>query len=273
MLGARPVCFGGCPHDVEYLGQLIHLSLTVEQRTTQQHFSKDAADAPDVDLVTVQPGEVEQLRRPIPDGDDLRRHGPVGRAVAASQTEITQLDLTFCVDEDVCRRQIPVNEIPRVHDLQTLQYLLHHALDVRLSQLRMGTQKLLEIGVHEIHHQVDEVALGIHIDQPHDVFVSDFLHDFDFPENGEVDAGLAHRQPAAVLLLVDTLAVQLDPLDGHYLVCRLVQRLCDRPIRPGADVGVQQGVATAALAGRGAWRLRLSRRPARRLHGLGNTHR
>jgi len=81
--------------------ELLELVAAGQDGLAQQQLGQDAAGGPEVDGGPVLRGAEEQLRRPVPEGDD-----PVGVLLVLvvkrpRQTEIGELELTRLVDEKV----------------------------------------------------------------------------------------------------------------------------------------------------------------------------
>jgi len=65
---------------LEYLEQLIDVGPTSKQRNAGRHLGKDTPHGPHIDGGRIAIGTQEQLRRPIPQCDDLIRVRAVGQA-------------------------------------------------------------------------------------------------------------------------------------------------------------------------------------------------
>ena len=81
-----------------------------EQRAAGVHFRHDAPGGPDVDAGVVGPAAQEDVRRAIPQGDDLVGEGVDGDAERAGETEIRQLQLAFVVDQQVLGLEVSMQD-------------------------------------------------------------------------------------------------------------------------------------------------------------------
>ena len=105
---ARPGAFRGGPHETKDLLELVFVGGAWEERTSRIHFCHDAAGGPHVDAGIISAAAEKDVRCTVPEGDDFVGEGVDRDAIGASKAEITQLQLTFVVDEKVLRFQVAV---------------------------------------------------------------------------------------------------------------------------------------------------------------------
>lgn len=106
----------------KYLEDLVDLGITGEKGLAGAHFRKNAAHGPHVDACRVLPTAEQNLRRAVPQRDDLFMSVPARTASVcmlylmcicpqwytkcASETEIRQLEVAVLVDQQILRLQI-----------------------------------------------------------------------------------------------------------------------------------------------------------------------
>lgn len=62
---------GGCPAQLNYALELVHVVLAGEQRAAEQQLSHDAADRPHVNRLAIVLPAQDHLRSPVPTGLDV----------------------------------------------------------------------------------------------------------------------------------------------------------------------------------------------------------
>lgn len=100
------------------------------------------------------------LRRPIPPRRDIFSH--VSRILLrvdrepTSQTEVTDLELTVRIDQQVSGFEISVEDIRRVDVLQTAEDLVDEGLEVGVGQRLSGSDDGGQIALHQfwLRHRV-----------------------------------------------------------------------------------------------------------------------
>lgn len=188
-------------HDMQ---QLILVVPTAEQGDTSDHLCEDAPTRPDVDRGAVRAGTEEYVRRTIPErhhlfctiklclrrrasGTYLVRECVHRHAESPSQTEISQLQLSFTIDQEILRFQVSVQYAILVAERCTLQELVHEAaygVGIQSSAIAMCVHVLLQIPLAVFE---DEDQLGLcmnHVVEADDVDVFKFLHERDFTDGG-----------------------------------------------------------------------------------------
>jgi hypothetical protein len=137
----------------------VHEVLSGEQRLAAQQLGEDASDAPQVDRLAVAAVRIQdQLRRAVPSRHHQLRHAGLRRR--ARQPEIGDLEVARRVDQQVARLQVPVQHAARVDELDPLEDLVREVLDVQAGQRLLALDHLVQVGGHELHHQVD-LVLGL----------------------------------------------------------------------------------------------------------------
>lgn len=102
----RPRALRRRAHDAEDANQLVLIGGAGEQRTARVHLRHDAAGGPDVDAGVVGARAEEDVGRAVPQRHDLVGEGVDWDAKGARKTEITELELSLGVDEEVLRLQV-----------------------------------------------------------------------------------------------------------------------------------------------------------------------
>lgn len=169
----------GRPNKVEYDLELVAVTFTAEDWFASKHLTKNAAvgatvsmdavcdgfgedspNTPHVDGTGITPQLHEQLRRSVPPGHNQRCVFPGGRpaaatpggdgaVVVASETEVSNLEDTFVVDEKVGSFHVAVKDLVFVEILKALQQLLQVALDLGDGKLdRWVVEQTGQIMVH-----------------------------------------------------------------------------------------------------------------------------
>jgi hypothetical protein len=131
-----------------------------------------------------------------------------GNTESPRQTEVTQFELAFAVDEEVLRLEITMKDLIFVAKRGAFQKLIHEGAD------GLGIERpALAILVHvflQVHFAVlkDENELGFGVDdimQADDVNVLELLHERDFADGGGWSAFLG---------------IEMDFLERHNFVGR-----------------------------------------------------
>ena len=90
--------------------------LAGEEGFALEHFCKDAASAPDIDLdVVLLPGE-HDLRRTVVPGGHISRHLGV---LDTGQAEVANLQIAVLVDQNIAGLQVSVDDASGVDIFQT----------------------------------------------------------------------------------------------------------------------------------------------------------
>lgn len=182
---ARPCAFRGRAHDAEYPNNLIFVGGAGEQGSAGIHFSHDAPRRPDVNTRIISPTTEQDVWRAVPQGDDFVREGVDRDAKGTGQTEITQLQAPFAINEQVLRLEIAMQHPVLVAKIDALEELVHERLDRRgleRAALTVGIHVSLQVAVHVLKHE-HQLVLGVNnIVKSNDILVLELLHKRDFPD-------------------------------------------------------------------------------------------
>ena len=127
----RPVGFGRSAENAEDLEDLVDLGVTREERLAGGHLGEDAANGPHVDTSGVLATTEQNLRRAVPEGDDLVSVGAERNTEGASETKIGQLQVALLVDEQVLRLEVAVQNAVGVAVASALEELKGEFLDLQ----------------------------------------------------------------------------------------------------------------------------------------------
>lgn len=108
--------------------KLVDVVLSWEQRLALEHFRKDAACTPDIDLNIVFLPCKHNLWRTVVAGGNVSSHLGV---LYTGQAEVADLQIAILVDKDVARLQVTVNDTSGVNIFQT-------TLSRKLAEIREG---------------------------------------------------------------------------------------------------------------------------------------
>lgn len=97
-------------------GKLVDMVLAWEEWLALEHFSKDAACAPDVNFDIVLLPREHDLRGAVVSCRDISSHL---RVLNTSQAKIANLEIAVLVDKNVAGLQVTMNNTSRVHVLQS----------------------------------------------------------------------------------------------------------------------------------------------------------
>lgn len=197
-------------HVLEDLEDLVNLGITREERLAGAHLSKDASNRPHVNTRRVLTSTQQNLWRAIPQSDNLVRVCAQGDAERAGKTEISQLEVSLAVDEEVLGLEIAVQNAVAMAVAHAVAQLVHellddglaeaHGLEVRAAALGQGLAAaavgdgqrlhvLLQIAVEELEDEVQLVAVGVDdVEELDDVGVTHLLEEADLADGGGRDA-------------------------------------------------------------------------------------
>mmetsp|Transcript_21138 Transcript_21138/g.45827 ORF Transcript_21138/g.45827 Transcript_21138/m.45827 type:complete len:223 (+) Transcript_21138:782-1450(+) len=124
-----------------------------------------------------------------------------------TKAEITDLHRTVLIDEAICRFQVTVIDACRMDVLQADQQIVKQGVDVQRRQGHILFAELLEIGVGQLHHNV-EFREGVHVHGGYDFQDLDDIVVLELVQNGD----LSQDSLAVDQVLKDAFA----PLDGNH---------------------------------------------------------
>ena len=103
------------------------------------------------------------------------------------KTEISKLQTSLGVDQQIVGFQISVKDPVHVQILQPQQCLENIGLDVGWGQDDpLIFDDDLQVRVHEVHHNGDVGSVTKHINKLYNVVMTDFLQEFDLSESCSV---------------------------------------------------------------------------------------
>ena len=197
-------------HIPEDLENLVNLGITREKGFSGTHLSKDGTDRPHVHASGVLSSTKQDLWSTIPKGDDLMGIASQRNAEGSSKTEISQLEISILVNQQVLGLQVTMQYTARVTVLDTLVKMQHELLDHLFvhSQVaygsgssggkglptssvsnRKGVHVLFEIQVEEFHDEVELVAVCVNnIKQTDYIWVVKLSQDGNLADGGAGDA-------------------------------------------------------------------------------------
>lgn len=209
------------PEDLE---DLVNLRITREQRLARAHLGKDAAYRPHVDTSGILAATKQNFRSAVPKSDNLVGVGAQRNTKGAGQTEISKLQVTVAVNQQVLRLEIAVQDAVTVAVTNTLAQLAHELLDNRIAQsqtVELSTcalgqslplasitsgqrlHVLLQVEIEELKNEVELVAVSVHnVEQAHNVGVAHLLEQRDLADGGRRDTLI--------------FGFETDLLQGHY---------------------------------------------------------
>ena len=128
---AGPLRLGGRAEDAEDLEDLVDLAVAREERLARRHLRVDAADTPHVDARAVLPAAEQDLRRAVPERDDLVGVGAEGHAEGPREPEVGEFEVAFFVDEEVLGFEVAVQHAVGVAVARSFEQLVGEFLDLR----------------------------------------------------------------------------------------------------------------------------------------------
>mmetsp|Transcript_42865 Transcript_42865/g.101763 ORF Transcript_42865/g.101763 Transcript_42865/m.101763 type:complete len:217 (-) Transcript_42865:452-1102(-) len=165
-------------HEPEYVEQLVDFRVSRKERPSVDHFGKYAPDGPHVDWGGVVLCPEQDLRRTVPQRDNLMSVCPNRYAECPRQAKVSQLqNIPLPVDQEVLWLEVPVKDSVRMtvgyppDHLQ--QIILHHS--VVLVQPRIQVEVFLQVQVKKLKHKVDPVLCMHDVLQADDINMIQFL--------------------------------------------------------------------------------------------------
>lgn len=160
---------------------LVYVVGAREQHATPDHLAHDAAHGPYVDVLLVAHAQYD-LGRPVVPRDDVGGHHE-GGAGRPGQAKVEDLEGAVALDDDVAGLEVPVDYARRVEVLYAAEHLVEQVRHALVVQVHL--YHLAEVGVHELHHQVDVLELlegplgGEGVQEADYVLVVDQLHELE----------------------------------------------------------------------------------------------
>lgn len=125
--------------------------LAREQRLAAQHLGQNAAHTPHINGLGVFLERQHDLRGTVPASSHIFRHEArvvVGRGGRASKTEIAHLQIAVGIEQEVGGLQITVQDVGRMHGLESSQCLVDKVLTVIVRQI-LRTDDTVHVGFHQ----------------------------------------------------------------------------------------------------------------------------
>lgn len=132
----------------------------LEHGLSSDQLSHDAADRPQVDRGAIVIEVQDDLRSTVPACRNVLGHEAVGRqvaaslvaatgTVAASEAEVTDLELTFSVDEQASGLEIAVNDVRGVDIFESAEGLVDEGLVMCVREWLMRADDCVQVGFQE----------------------------------------------------------------------------------------------------------------------------
>lgn len=149
--------------------------LAGEEWLALEHFGKDTASAPDIDLDIVFLPCEHDLGRPVVSCRYVTCHLGV---LNTGQAEVANLEIAILVNQNVAGFQVPVHHASRVHVFQTSHDLVQEILDELLLE-GPGGQQPVQVSPQELGDEVDVLeGRNEDIAEGDDVLVPEVLEQF-----------------------------------------------------------------------------------------------
>ena len=158
---ARPIVLGGRADGLADQVELLEVGLGGQEGLAQHELREDGAHAPHVDRAAVVARAVQQLRRPVPPRDDLRRHLVVRVLEAGGETEVCELHLAVCRDQQVVRLDVAVQHEVLVAEPHCAAQHAHPRFDVghAVVHASLSSDQHLQVAERkELQHEVQVLA-------------------------------------------------------------------------------------------------------------------
>jgi len=130
---SRPHLLRRSPEELEYMEQLLPLTVTGEERCLPHQFRHNATNTPHVDRTSVVGSSEENLGSTVPECHDLVRVRLDGDRELPAKAEIrnlaNHLRRRVLIDQHVLRLEIPVHDPMAVHMRHSLEHLVGKTLD------------------------------------------------------------------------------------------------------------------------------------------------
>lgn len=177
---AGPRALRRSAHQAENALELVLIGSTGEERATCVHLGHDATCGPDINAGVVRAATEQDVRRTVPQRDDLVGKGVDGNSKSAGKAKISELQLALVVDEKVLRLEIAVQDAVLVAEGNTAEQLVHERLDshgIQLASVASRIHVLFQILVHVLKHEHQLVLSVDDVVQRDDVLVLQLFHE------------------------------------------------------------------------------------------------
>lgn len=144
----------------EHTEELIDFGIALEQWLASCHLGKDTSDGPDINRARVALRSEQHLRGSVPESDDLVSVIAHGNAERPAQSEVSHLDDSFLVDQQVLWLQVAMQNPTTMAEQHCRGYLEHiaaHQLRVHHLLLRQRVHVLLKVHREELENKIKSV--------------------------------------------------------------------------------------------------------------------
>lgn len=155
---------------------LIQVVVSREEGSPSQKFSENAANGPNIEGISVVGCIEYDLGCSVPSSDDVFSESRSGLFVAASETEVTDLEVAVLVEQQVARLEISMDDVRGVDVKAASEQLIHEVLAVVVRQVLSRVDHSVHVCLHQVRNDVDILVacLGwwlLHVYQPNDVLM------------------------------------------------------------------------------------------------------
>lgn len=151
---------------------LVNLGVTWEERMSQSHLGKDAADGPHVDGGAVVSRAQQHFGRTVPERYNFVGIGAERDTKGTGETKVGELEVTFAVDEKVLRLQVAVEDAVCVAVVKTANELIGELANdfgthtVASAVSRDMVHVLAQVKIEELKDEVQPAFLVNNVEQP-----------------------------------------------------------------------------------------------------------
>lgn len=180
---------------------LINIIITGQVRLPPQEFGKDTPHTPKINRFGILMTSKHNLWRPVPSRHHIFRQQIrwlaiiveiliVSGGYTPGQSKITYLKVAVGIDEEIGWFEITVDDIGRMHVFHSTQDLIEKVLHVINGQGLLGVDDPMEVGLHEICHNVHVTKIfhvscegRHHIHNRDDVLVMKMFEEFNLSQD------------------------------------------------------------------------------------------
>lgn len=181
----RPGALSRGAHYTEYSDNLVLIRSSREEGSSGIHLSHDTARGPYVNASVVRSATKQDVWGAIPQSDHFVGEGVDGDAKGTRETEIAKLEKAFAVNEEILRLEIPVEDSVLVTKIDTLQQLIHKALDCsrfKSTTLAICIHVSLKISIHVFKDKHELILRMNNVVQGNNILMFKLLHERNFPD-------------------------------------------------------------------------------------------
>jgi hypothetical protein len=208
---SRPDFFRGGSELTEDLIKLINFRVSREKRTLGDHFDKDGSNGPDIDRGSIGLRSQQDLRRTVPESDNLMGKRADGRAKGTGETEISKLQASISANQNILWLHITMHDTTCVAKGKSPNTLKEVGLDQDGREQSIARLHVLfQILVEEFK---DEVKLSILLDA---IFQLYNVLMFEFPQKTNLTKS---RGRNTFVFHLQTDSLQSDNFIGVAILC------------------------------------------------------